>query len=104
MNDTPIEVVEKQPTITEQLPTPGIESELDLNFLEGQINGLEYLENYCPTEMAPGALTGLLREMIGTPSCGFEFIEYAVAGSIFVILIALVANVFVGFSKLLGAR
>ena len=68
-----------------------------------------------PTEVAPeviilesefqgGIMTGAIRNMVGIPPKGFEFIEYAVGAAFFIILIALVASVFVGFSKLLGAK
>ena len=67
-----------------------------------------------PVEIAPveevisnwggGLMTGAIRNMIGTPPSGFEFIEYAVGAAFFIILIAIVASVFVGFSKMLGAK
>lgn len=60
--------------------------------------------DYCPSEFDPGVLVSTLRNMVGTPSCGFEYLEYGFAAALFVILFALVASVFVGFSKLLGAR
>lgn len=55
-------------------------------------------------EWTGGIMTGAIRNMIGTPPPGFEFVEYAVGGAIFIILFALIASVFVGFSKILGAR
>lgn len=63
---------------------------------------VETLE-YIP-EWTGGLMTDAIRSMIGTPPAGFEFVEYAVGGAIFIILFALIATVFVGFSKMLGAR
>lgn len=51
-----------------------------------------------------GMMTGAIRNMIGTPPPGFEFIEYAIGGAIFILLFALIASVVVGFSKVLGAK
>ena len=56
------------------------------------------------SEFEGGALTGAIRSMVGIPPVGFEWIEYAIGASFFIILFALVASVFVGFSKVLGAR
>lgn len=51
-----------------------------------------------------GALTTVIRSMVGTPPEGFEYIEYAVGAAIFMILFALIASVIVGFSKMFGAK
>ncbi|MGE7984726.1 hypothetical protein [Solibacillus sp. NPDC093137] len=55
-------------------------------------------------EWSGGLMTSAIRNMIGTPPPGFEFVEYAVGGAIFIILFALIASVVVGFSKILGAK
>lgn len=51
-----------------------------------------------------GLMTGAIRNMIGTPPAGFEWLEYAIGAGIFTLLFAIVASVFVGFSKFLGAK
>ena len=56
------------------------------------------------SEFQGGVLTGAIRNMVGIPPKGFEFIEYAVGAAFLIILIAIVASVFVGFSKMLGAK
>ncbi|MGN7119052.1 hypothetical protein ACTHQ8_22690 [Lysinibacillus odysseyi] len=51
-----------------------------------------------------GLMTSAIRSMIGTPPPGFEYIEYAVGAGIYIILFAIIAGVFIGFSKILGAK
>lgn len=86
--------------MTVQLETPeSVETPLE-NSVEQVVDPTELLQN----EWTGGVMTGTIRNMIGTPPPGFEFVEYAVGGAIFIILFALIATVFVGFSKMLGAR
>lgn len=59
---------------------------------------------FASSEFQGGHLTSAIRSMVGVPPVGFEWVEYAVGASFFIILFALVASVFVGFSKVLGAR
>ena len=56
------------------------------------------------SEFQGGLMTGAIRNMVGIPPKGFEFIEYAVGAAMYIILFAMVVSVFVGFSKVLGAR
>lgn len=56
------------------------------------------------SEFQGGIMTSAIRNMVGIPPKGFEFVEYAVGAAFFIILVAIVASVFVGFSKMLGAK
>ena len=56
------------------------------------------------SEFQGGLMTGAIRQMVGLPPKGFEFIEYAVGSAMYIILFAIVVSVFIGFSKMLGAR
>lgn len=97
--ETPVETPQETPIETPQ-ETP---QETPIETPDTNIDAVVSAD-YCPSEFDPGVLVGTLRQMVGTPSCGFEYLEYGVAAALFVILFALVASVFVGFSKLLGAR
>ena len=81
--------------MTDVIETP---EEIEADLLETLDTEL-YVE-----EWTGGLMTDAIRSMIGTPPPGFEFVEYAVGGAIFIILFALIATVLVGFSKILGAR
>lgn len=58
----------------------------------------------CDTEFLPGILTSTIRQFIGTPSCGYEYLEYAFAGAVLIILFTFVASFFMAFSKMFGAK
>ena len=51
-----------------------------------------------------GLLIESIRSMIGTPPANLQFIEYAVAAAVLIILFSFVASLFIGFSKMFGAR
>ena len=90
--DVPVDVPEDVPVDT-PVDVP-VENVVD------PVSPLAYQES----QFEGGFMTDAIRSMIGTPPAGFEFVEYALAGAIFIILFAIVASVFVGFSKMFGAR
>lgn len=104
--DTPTTDIPK--TETPKIETPTTETPV----VETPSTGLPITETpspeatagACETEFIPGAITSTLREFVGTPSCGYEYLEYALTGGILIILFAFIASVINGFSKVLGAK
>lgn len=100
--ETPVETPLETPVETPvEIP---VETPVETPVESVGVPGANFSSDYCPSEFDPGVMVGTLRQMVGTPSCGFEYLEYGFAAALFVILFALVASVFIGFSKLLGAR
>jgi hypothetical protein len=92
--ETPsVETVEEVPTEVTPVETPSTD-----------IQTFNAPSASCETAFEPGVITSSIREFIGTPSCGYEYLEYALAGGVMIILFAFVASFFMGFSKLLGAK
>lgn len=92
--ETPTAPVET-PTVTVETPTAPVET-----------HSVQVLPSSgaCETSFDPGAITSTIREFIGTPSCGYEYLEYAFAGGVMLILFAFVTSFFIGFSKMMGAK
>ena len=100
--ETPVETPETPETPVETPETP-VETPVETPETPVETPEL-FADSACVSSFEPGALMSALREMIGTPSCGFEYLEYGVAGAIFIILFSVIVSVFNSFSKLLGAR
>lgn len=88
--EAPTEVAPVETPVTTQIETPTTE--------------VLQSSGACDTEFLPGVITSAIREFMGTPSCGYEYLEYAFAGAVMLILFAFVASFFMGFSKMMGAK
>ena len=100
ITETP--TTETPKTETPVVETPSTEAPMETPITETP--SPEAITGACETEFLPGAITSTLREFVGTPSCGYEYLEYALSGGILIILFAFIATVINGFSKVLGAK